>query len=94
MSIATDPARFGDSSNTLLLKIATLVQAGAGQVDPDAAAFFTRAGITDATQKSAWNACVVSLKASGLWAKIELLYPLIGGNATAHSSAAARTATC
>lgn len=30
MSIATDPARFGDSSNTLLLKIATLVQAGHG----------------------------------------------------------------
>lgn len=53
--------------------------------DPDAEAFFTRASITDDTQKSAWNSAVLSLKSASLWTKLELIYPFIGGDATSHS---------
>ena len=51
----------------------------------------TRANITDATQKDALNNLVTSLKASNvaatgtLWSKFSVLYPFVGGNATAHS---------
>jgi hypothetical protein len=50
-----------------------------------------RANITDATQKDALNNLVTSLKASNvastgtLWSKFSVLYPFVGGNATAHA---------
>jgi hypothetical protein len=53
-------------------------------VDTDAAAFFTAAGITDATQKSAVNTLVVGLKANSLWTKFNAIYPMVGGTATTH----------
>ena len=53
--------------------------------DPDALAFFTAASITDSTQKHALHDRVSSLKSAGLWTKIEADYPMVGGNATAHS---------
>jgi len=52
--------------------------------DPDAQAFFTAAGITDTTQKNAWNQAVLSLKSNSLWSKFIALYPFIGGTATTH----------
>lgn len=56
-----------------------------GAFDPDASSFFSRAGITDATQKEAVTALVLDLKAASLWSKIVALYPFVGGAATPHS---------
>jgi hypothetical protein len=53
--------------------------------DSDAAAFVSAAGITNSTQMSAVNTLVTSLKSSGVWAKMKAIYPVVGGNATAHS---------
>lgn len=53
--------------------------------DTDAQAFFTASGITDLTQKSAVNQLVLNLKSNSLWTKFNSLYPVVGGNATAHS---------
>jgi hypothetical protein len=52
--------------------------------DADAAAYFTAAGITDQTQKDAYNAMVVSLKANSLYTKFQALYPFLGGSASTH----------
>jgi len=52
--------------------------------DPDAEAFFTAAGITDATQQAAINTLVVDLKGYSLWTKIKALYPFVGGTASTH----------
>lgn len=52
--------------------------------DTDAQAYFAAAGITDTTQKDAWNAFVVSAKAKGYWNKFQAIYPFIGGTASAH----------
>ena len=53
-------------------------------VDADATVFITATGITDATQKSAINTLVVSLKSYGIWAKSKAIYPFVGGTATTH----------
>lgn len=53
--------------------------------DPDAEAFFTAAGITDDTQKSAVTQLVISLKASSLWDATAAFYPFVGGTALKHS---------
>lgn len=53
--------------------------------DPDAAAYFAAAGITDSAQMAAVNNLVLALKAESLWLGINALYPFVGGNATAHS---------
>lgn len=53
--------------------------------DTDAQAFFTASGITDLTQKNAVNQLVLDLKSNSLWTKMKALYPIVGGNATAHS---------
>jgi len=52
--------------------------------DPDALAFFEAAGITNATEKSAVNTFVESLKDEGLWTKMKALYPFVGSNASSH----------
>ena len=52
--------------------------------DADALAFFTAAGITDTTQKSAVNTLVTDLKAANIWTKMKALYPFVGGSATSH----------
>jgi hypothetical protein len=54
-------------------------------LDSDAAAFVSAAGITNSTQMSAVNTLVTSLKSSGVWNKMKAIYPVVGGNATAHS---------
>lgn len=41
--------------------------------------FFSKAGITDVTQKKEINRLVKSLMSHGLWRKFSVIYPLIGG---------------
>lgn len=53
--------------------------------EPDSEAFFTAAGITDATQKLAVDTLVRDLKRYGLWSKMTAIYPFVGGTASAHS---------
>ena len=52
--------------------------------DADALAFFTAAGITDTTQKSAVNTLVTDLKTANIWTKMKAIYPFVGGSATSH----------
>ena len=52
--------------------------------DTDAAAYFAAAGITDLTQKNAWNTFVLAAKAHSYWSKFQAIYPFIGGTATTH----------
>jgi hypothetical protein len=54
------------------------------EVDPDATAFLTAAGITDPTISSAINTLVVDLKGYGIWTKMKAIYPFVGGAATTH----------
>jgi hypothetical protein len=52
--------------------------------DADAIAFIDAAAITDATQQSALNTLVISLKTNSIWTKIKAAYPLIGGTSASH----------
>jgi len=58
---------------------------GKSTIDPDAQAFITAAGITNATQISAINTLVKSLKNAGIWSKCNAIYPFVGGTSTTHS---------
>ena len=59
---------------------------GGGVVyDSDAQAFFTAAGISDNTQKSAVNQLVLDLKADGIWSKLRAIYPYVGGSSSTHA---------
>jgi hypothetical protein len=53
-------------------------------VDTDAQAFITAAGLTNPTQQSAINTLVLSLKANNIWQKFKAIYPFVGGTATTH----------
>jgi len=53
-------------------------------VDPDAQAFLTASGITDATITSAINTLVLDLKGYGIWTKMKAIYPFVGGTASTH----------
>jgi len=57
---------------------------GGASTDPDAQAFITAAGITDATQKSAVNQLVLDLKGYSIWTKMKAIYPIVGGSASSH----------
>jgi hypothetical protein len=52
--------------------------------DPDAQAFFTASGLTGATNLTAINTLVVSLKGFGIWTKMKAIYPFVGGTAALH----------
>lgn len=52
--------------------------------DPDAAAYFAAAGITDSSQKSAYSAFVTALKGYSIYSKLFALYPFLGGTASSH----------
>jgi hypothetical protein len=54
-------------------------------IDPDAQAFITAASITNSTQQSAIIDLVVGLKSDGIWTKMGVIYPFVGGNATSHT---------
>jgi hypothetical protein len=55
-----------------------------GGCDADAVAFLAAAGITDATITSAICTLVTTMKANGTWAKMNAIYPMVGGSATTH----------
>jgi len=69
-------------ANTIFRNIKKI--SGGTSTDPDAQAFITAAGITDATQKSAVNQLVLDLKSSNIWTKFKAIYPIVGGTASAH----------
>jgi len=52
--------------------------------DADAQLFLNAAVITDSTQANAINDLVVGLKADGLWTKMQVIYPFVGGTASTH----------
>jgi hypothetical protein len=52
--------------------------------DADAIAFLTAAGITDPTISSAICTLVITMKADGTWAKMNAIYPMVGGTASTH----------
>jgi hypothetical protein len=52
--------------------------------DPDAYNFIDAAGIVDATQQRAINDLTIGLKTTGLWGKMNAIYPFVGGNAFSH----------
>lgn len=54
-------------------------------LDAAASDFFTRASISDSTQRTAVIALVAALKTSGVWDKIDAFYPFVGGSASSHS---------
>ena len=60
------------------------MMAGGVFLDPDAVAFLTAAGITDATITTAINTLVIQLKAIGVWTKLKAIYPFVGGTASTH----------
>ena len=60
------------------------MMAGGIPLDPDAVAFLTAAGITDATITTAIDTLVTDLKGYGVWTKMKAIYPFVGGTATTH----------
>lgn len=54
------------------------------ELDEDAVAFLTAAGISDDTQEEAIDTLVKGLKTVGLWTKMRAVYPFIGGSAATH----------
>ena len=62
-------------------KTLKVVAFGGGPAD----AFIKAAGITDSTQQYAIKTLVNDLNGYGLWSKMKAIYPMVGGNATAHS---------
>ena len=52
--------------------------------DTDAQAFIDAVATLTTPQEVALNDLVVSLKADGLWSKLAVIYPFIGGTASAH----------
>lgn len=55
-----------------------------GFANAEAAAYFSAAGITDATQQAAYDAFVTSLKSYGIYNKTFAIYPFLGGTAASH----------
>jgi len=60
------------------------MMAGGVPLDPDAQAFLTAAGITDATITAAIDTLVLDLKGYGIWTKMNAIWPFVGGTATTH----------
>jgi len=59
-------------------------QASVAITDSDVLAFIAASGITNATQRSAVNTLVTSLKGYSIWAKLNAIYPFVGGTASTH----------
>jgi hypothetical protein len=70
--------------NSMFLGSTLLSGGGGSSFDPDAQAFFTATGITDATEKSAVNQLVLDYKSMGIWTNSVAIYPMVGGTATTH----------
>lgn len=74
-------------------RLRALIFSMSGGPDPDAAAFITAAGITDATQQAAIKTLVAALKNNSLWTKMQAIYPFVGGSSSSHSYNLKNTAT-
>jgi hypothetical protein len=66
-------------SNSLVVSTSNVVYN-----DSDANAFNTNAGITIEAQKEAVNILVTDLKTAGIWNKLKVIYPMLGGTASQH----------
>jgi hypothetical protein len=53
-------------------------------LDTDTLAFLTATGIESQTTANAINIFVTNLKLNGLWDKLDVIYPFVGGTAEAH----------
>lgn len=72
---------------------ATISWLSSSTLDPDAAAFITATGITDATIISAINTLVLNAKSNGWWTKCSFIYPFVGGTSSTCSYNLKNTAT-
>jgi hypothetical protein len=71
------------SHNMFTFPFSFFKSAGGGcAYDADVCAFLAATGITDPTIGSALNTLVGSLKADGIWAACDAIYPFVGGTAT------------
>ena len=65
----------------------SFMQSQGAAVDPDAAAFFARVtaagGTLTATEESAVNTLVITMKADGTWTPMKAIYPMVGASAAA-----------
>ena len=75
---------WGNDDTNCVAQFAIGADASVG-FDADAQAFFTAATITDATQKSAVDGLVKSLKGSNLWTNMIALYPFVGQTSGKHA---------
>jgi hypothetical protein len=80
-----------DESFNLLLKepgpckYFSYVEGAAVEDDVDAQSFVSRSGITDWVQKSAVYQLVFDLKTAGVWDKLLVAYPFVGGSPATHA---------
>jgi hypothetical protein len=76
----------GDSQSSTLAGIIKDYETALGRayqdIDPDAQAFITAAGITNSTEISAISTLVNDLKSYSLWSKMNAIYPMVGGTST------------
>lgn len=74
------------STSTTVPIVPTTSTTTTAAFDPDALAFFTAAGITNPTERSAVNALVVAMKGDGgvIWNKMKAIYPFVGGSASSN----------
>jgi hypothetical protein len=75
---------WGNGDSNIVAQFAT-GEAKSFAIEPEAQSFFVRAGITNVTQTNAVQFLVRTLKKVGLWSKIDVLYPFVGGTAMAHA---------
>ena len=65
----------------------SFMQSQGAAFDPDAAAFFARVtaagGTLSATEQTAVNTLVVTMKADGTWTPMKAIYPMVGASAAA-----------
>ncbi len=74
------------SSPDRRLRTITTSQRGiSGNNASEVQTFIALGGITDITQIGALNTLYTDLNTAGLWNKIQVLYPFVGGTATAHA---------
>ena len=71
----------------MILGINGIIASSISGVDPDAAAFFARVtaagGTLSATEQTAVNTLVVTMKAAGIWSAMKAIYPMVGASAAA-----------
>ena len=62
------------------------VSGGGGGYAPETIAFLSQASITDPTIGNAVNDLVLDMQSVGIWNKMIAVYPIVGGNASAHKT--------